>query len=500
MAEVRVRSAPSPTGAPHVGTAYIALFNRAFARAQGGHYLLRIEDTDQTRSRSEYETQLLNSLKWLGLDWDEGPDIGGPHGPYRQSERLDIYQSHAKRLVEEGHAYHCFCTPERLQELRGQQAKDGGRMGYDGHCRDLSQGEVERQLGSSASHVIRLKMPREGSCQFEDRHRGSISFDYENLDDQILLKSDGFPTYHLAVVVDDHEMGITHVIRGEEWINSMPKHLVLYECFGWQPPDHTHLPLLLNPDRSKMSKRRNPTSVEYYRAAGYLPQAMLNYMALMAYPPISGGDGDEEKFDFDTLVGHFDLGRLNMGGSVFDLDKLSWLNGRYIREDLSAAQLLEELKSWSLNDEYVQQMMPLMQERMDTLGDFIPKCGFFFARDVNASGEDLTGAIKREVDEIVQMIQTVVWSMDAIKAWNRDSVEAALARVAAFWEWPIRDITKPLFIAIMGQSSGPPLYESVALLGIDMTRVRLRSAIDALGGLSKKKERSLEKKWTAGST
>ncbi len=503
MTEVRVRAAPSPTGAPHVGTAYIALFNLAFARAQGGRFILRIEDTDQSRSRPEYETQLMASLRWLGFDWAEGPDVGGPHGPYRQSERLDIYQRHAHQLVEDGHAYHCFCTPERLQELRARQAREGGRTGYDGHCRDLSQSEVEQQLASStapSSHVIRMKMPNEGSCRFEDRLRGEISFEYANLDDQILLKSDGFPTYHLAVVVDDHEMGITHVIRGEEWINSMPKHLLLYDRLKWEAPQHTHLPLLLNPDRSKLSKRRNPTSVDYYRAAGYLPQAMLNYMALMAYPPVgkSAEETAEEKFDLNTFVERFDLDRINLGGSVFDLEKLNWLNGRYIREDLSAPQLLQELKSWSLNDDYIQQMVPLMQERMDTLGDFMPKCGFFFAREVPVSSDDMTAAVKREPDEILQMMQTVVWSLDTIDGWDRDGVESALALVAAFWEWPIRDVTKPLFVAIMGQPAGPPLYESVALLGIHVTRVRLRSAIETLGGLSKKKERSLEKKWTPG--
>ena len=497
MAEVRVRVAPSPTGAPHVGTGYIALFNLAFARAQGGRFILRIEDTDQSRSRAEHEVRLLNSLKWLSLDWDEGPDVGGPCGPYRQSERLDGYQRQAQRLVEAGHAYHCFCTPERLQEMRAEQAQAGGRLGYDGRCRELSPSAVKEKLSSAGDPwVIRLKMPREGTCQFEDRLRGEISFDYANLDDQILLKSDGFPTYHLAVVVDDHDMGITHVIRGEEWINSMPKHLLLYRQLGWEPPEHTHLPLLLNPDRSKMSKRRNPTSIDYYRAAGYLPQAMLNYLALMAYPPVGGASEDtgEEKFDFSTLVEHFDLDRINLGGSVFDLEKLNWLNGRYIREDLSPAQLLAELKGWSLNDDYLAPMIPLMQQRMDTLGDFVPKCAFFFAREVDPSPDELTPG-KHPADEVVPMLQTAVWSLDAIEDWNRDAVESALARVAAFWDWPIREVTRPLFVAIMGQGVGPPLYESIALLGADLTRSRLLLAAQALGGLSKKKERSLEKKW-----
>jgi glutamyl-tRNA synthetase len=496
MAEVRVRVAPSPTGAPHVGTGYIALFNQAFVRSEGGKLVLRIEDTDQNRSRPEHEVALLSSLKWLGLDWDEGPDVGGGHGPYRQSERLDLYQQHARQLVEAEHAYYCFCTPERMQALRAQQSLSGGRSGYDGHCRELPQATVEQQLASPAARIIRMKMRRDGACQFEDRHRGSISFNYENLDDQVLLKSDGFPTYHLAVVVDDHEMKITHVIRGEEWINSMPKHLLLYEQLGWDPPDHVHLPLLLNPDRSKMSKRRNPTSIDYYKAAGYLPQALVNYLALMAYPPPGEGGEGEEKFSLESLAERFDFDRINLGGSVFDIEKLNWLNGRYIREDLTATQLLQALKDWSLNDDYIQQMIPLMQERMDTLGDFMPKCGFFFAREVNLSVEELTATGKHEPKELVEMLQTVMWALDAVDDKGPAGVESALARVAAFWEWPIRDVTKPLFVTVMGQSAGPPLYESMAILGMDLARTRLRSAMNVLGGLSKKKERSLENRWT----
>jgi glutamyl-tRNA synthetase len=490
---VRVRVAPSPTGSPHVGTAYIALFNLAFARRHGGQFLLRIEDTDQTRSRPEYEQHLLQSLRWLELNWDEGPDVGGPCGPYRQSERLPIYQEHARQLVEAGHAYYCFCTPERLDTLRAEQRKLKLSLGYDRHCRDLPLTEAEKRRGQGEPYVVRLKMPLEGKSVLQDTLRGAIEFEYRLIDDQVLLKSDGFPTYHLAVVVDDHLMGITHVIRGEEWINSSPKHLLLYECFGWAPPSHTHLPLLLNPDGSKMSKRRNPTSIDYYRRAGYLGPALRNYLGLMSYPP----PGEEEKFTPEQWVAGFDLDKISLGGSVFDLDKLLWLNGRYLREDFSAEAVLGALKGWLFNDETLGQLVPLMQERMETLGDFLPKCAFFFARRVECNAEDLVPK-KREGQEVVQVLQTVLWTMEGALPFNRDAVEEAVRKVGEFWRWPIREVTAPLFAAIMGQKVGPPLFESIALLGLDLSRARILDAMNVLGGLSKKKAAELEEKWKAG--
>ena len=490
MSTVRVRLAPSPTGPLHVGNAYIALFNLAFARKHGGEFVLRIEDTDQGRSQIEYEERLQDALRWLGLNWDEGPDIGGPCAPYRQSERLDTYRDHLGQLVDQGHAYPCFCTPERLDTLRAEQARNKQKLGYDGYCRDLPATQVKEKLARGTPHVVRLKVPRQGTCTMADTLRGEISFEYHLLDDQVLLKSDGFPTYHLAVVIDDHLMGITHVIRGEEWINSAPKHLLLYQCFGWDPPSHTHLPLLLNPDGSKMSKRRNPTAVDYYRRAGYLSTALCNYLALMAYPPL----GEEEKFSFAQLVEHFDLDRINLGGSIFDLEKLDWLNGRYLREDLEPTAVLDEMKQWLLNDDYLAAMIPLMQPRMETLGDFMEKCWFFFARKVECSAAELVPK-KRQPEEVVQVLQTVLWSLERALPWNRDAIEAAIKEVSAFWDWPIRDVTAPLFVAIMGQRVGPPLFESIELLGIDLTRARLLDAIDALGGLSKKKAARLEKNW-----
>ena len=487
MKDLRVRIAPSPTGPVHVGTAYQALFDLVLARKFGGKFVLRIEDTDQVRSRKEYEDQLLQALSWLGLEWDEGPDVGGEYGPYRQSERLEIYQWHAKELVEAGHAYPCFCSAERLDVLRAEQMQNKERVGYDGHCRALSAQEVERKSGED--HVIRLKMPGQGRCIVKDRLRGEIEFDFAQMDDQVLIKSDGFPTYHMAVVVDDYLMEISHVVRGEEWITSTPKHLALYAAFGWEPPEYIHLPLLLNPDGSKMSKRRNPTSVEYYRRAGYLPWALLNYLALMAYPPI-----DEEKFSFAQLIEDFEPDKINLGGSIFDMEKLNWLNGRYLREDRTPEELLQELKSWLLNDDYLGEMLPLLQARMETLGDFMPRVAFFLARQVEPGAEDLVPK-KREVEEVVAMLQTTVWSLDEVLQWDKEGVETALRGVAEYWEWPVRDVTVPLIAALTGARVGPPLFESAALLGRDLTRMRILDAMAVLGGLSKKKAAKLEKAW-----
>ena len=495
MANVRVRIAPSPTGAPHVGTAYIALFNLAFARRHGGQLLLRIEDTDQARSLPAHEERLLSALRWLGLDWDEGPDLGGDCGPYRQSERLDIYRKYADELLDAEHAYHSFATAEELASWRARGQAAGVPAPFEVE-RDADPATGRQRAASGEPHVIRMKTPREGTCIITDMLRDEpISIEFAVLDDQVLLKSDGFPTYHLAVVVDDHLMGITHVIRGEEWINSTPKHLLLYQWFGWDPPAHAHLPLLLNPDGSKMSKRKNPTSIDYYRRAGYLPAALLNYLALMAYPPAPGGD--EEKESLDDLVERFELTRVSLGGSIFDVEKLNWLNGRYLREDLTPAQLLAALHDWAYNDDFLAQVIPLMQPRMETLGDLMPKCAFFFSRRVEPALEDLLPK-GREAADVAALLQTVVWSLESVVTWQRAAIEAAVQRTSEFWNWPIRDVTRPLYTAIMGQPVGPPLYESIVLLDSDLTRTRLLDAIAVLGGVSNKKSKKLEKDWGDG--
>jgi len=490
MSSVRVRIAPSPTGPTHVGTAYQALFDKLFAKKLGGQFVLRIEDTDQERSRHEYETQLINSLKWLGLDWDEGPDVGGDYGPYRQSERLEIYRDHVKILLEKDRAYRCFCTADRLAEMRVMQEKKKTPQGYDGHCRNLSPTAIKQNMKEGLNHVVRLKMPKSGTCKIEDQLRGDVEVDFSQSDDQVLIKSDGFPTYHLAVVVDDFSMKISHVIRGEEWITSTPKHLVLYDAFGWKPPEFIHLPLLLNPDGTKMSKRKNPTSIEYYRRSGYSADALLNYLALMAYPAIN----EEEKFTFSELVKEFDIRRINLGGSIFDMEKLNWLNGRYIREDRTPQQILSEMKRWLVNDEQFLQIISLLQKRMETMGDFMPKAAFLFAREVNPTEEELLPK-GREIAQVSQMLQTAIWAIDIVAEWDAESIESKVRVIADYWQWPIRDVTVPLTVALTGSRVGPPLFETITLMGIDIVRMRLLKGIEQLGGLSKKKTKKLEKDW-----
>ena len=324
---VRCRIAPSPTGDPHVGTAYIALFNLAFARRHNGRFILRIEDTDQVRSHPDSEVAILKSLRWCGLQWDEGPDIGGDFGPYRQSERGGLYRQHADMLIASGDAYRCFCSRERLDEVRAAQKAAGLDWMYDGHCRDANVELGATRAAAGEQHVVRLRMPTDGETVVPDALRGSVTYENIRVDDQVLLKSDGLPTYHLANVVDDHLMQISHVIRAEEWINSTPKHLRLYEAFAWQPPVFVHMPLLRNADRSKISKRKNPTSLEFYQRAGYLPEAFVNFLGTLGY---SMADG-REMFDLADFIAHFDFSRISLGGPVFDLLKLRDLNGKYIR-------------------------------------------------------------------------------------------------------------------------------------------------------------------------
>ena len=335
---VRTRIAPSPTGDPHVGTAYVALFNYALAKKHGGQFILRIEDTDRERSSAASEEMIFEALRWLGLQWDEGPDVGGPVGPYRQSDRTALYREHADLLVQRGAAYPCFCTRERLDALRAEQKAGKLNFGYDGRCRGVSAGEAGERREAGEPHVIRLAMPDAGQVVVPDLLRGEIEFDNAQVDDQVLLKSDGFPTYHLANVVDDHLMGITHVIRAEEWLSSLPKHVRLYEGFGWEPPVFCHLPLLRNADRSKISKRKNPVSLNFYRRAGYLPEAMLNYLALMGWAM----PDEREEFSLEEFVSEFTLERISLGGPVFDVEKLKWLNGKYLRR-LEPREILERL-------------------------------------------------------------------------------------------------------------------------------------------------------------
>ena len=485
---IRTRIAPSPTGDPHVGTAYVALFNMVFARSQGGQFLLRIEDTDQTRSTPESEKAILDALSWLGLDWDEGPDVGGDKGPYRQSERSDIYTKYANELIEKGYAFRCFCTPQRLDELRATQMQEKQPLGYDGHCENLSEEEIAQRLANNEPYVVRMKVPREGQCTFNDMLRGEISIDWAQVDMQILLKADGMPTYHLANVVDDHLMQISHVIRGEEWINSAPKHILLYQYFGWEPPVFCHLPLLRNVDKSKLSKRKNPTSILYYQRMGYLPEALLNYLGRMGWSM----PDEREKFTLDEMLKEFDIQRVSLGGPVFDVEKLSWLNGLWIREELSDEQLADRLQQWALNRDRLLQFLPFAKQRMETLSDIAPLGSYLVSGMLPITAEDLQSA-GMESDQLIEVLQFSLWRLESIQQWQRDRIFNELKSVADAMDIKMKPFLAPLFIAIAGSSSSISVMDSMALLGADMSRARLRYAIELLGGVGKKKLKKMEK-------
>ncbi len=488
---VRVRVAPSPTGDPHVGTAYQALFNLAFARGRGGAFVLRIEDTDRARSTPESERAILESLRWLGLAWDEGPDVGGPHAPYRQSERTGIYREHVERLLAGGHAYRCFCTRERLEDLRRRQ---GAETGYDRRCRSLDPAEAARRVEAGEESVVRMKVPTEGSCVMRDLLRGEIRKDWASVDDQVILKSDGFPTYHLANVVDDHLMEISHVIRGEEWINSVPKHLQLYAYFGWEPPVFCHLPLLRNNDatRTKLSKRKNPTSINYYRRAGVLPEALLNFLGLMGWVMPNG----EEKFSLRDMAANLALEKISLGGPVFDPAKLRWLNGRYLRENYTPEALREALERWALNPEYVGRIVPLVQPRLETLGDWGRLTAPFFSDEVPLDPAELTFKGKT-AEETRALLQMAAWRLDGLRGFTAAGVEELFRELSEAFGIKLRDLLAPFYVAMSGSRVWTPLFDSMEVLGPDLSRMRLRRAIEALGGISGKEMKRLEKDYAA---
>jgi glutamyl-tRNA synthetase len=492
MTEVRTRIAPSPTGDPHVGTAYIALFNLCYARQHGGKFILRIEDTDQVRSTKKSEDDILAALSWLGLDWDEGPDKGGEFGPYRQSERSDIYKQHVDQLLKDGHAFHCFCSAERLDELRKQQMADKKPLGYDGHCLQLGETEITEKLAQNIPHVIRMKVPQSGSCIVKDMLRDDVEIDWQQIDMQVLMKSDGLPTYHLANVVDDHLMQITHVIRGEEWINSAPKHLLLYQYFGWEAPHLCHMPLLRNADKSKLSKRKNPTSVGYYQRMGYLPEAVCNYLGMMGWSM----PDEREMFSLQEMIEHFDIDRVSLGGPVFDTEKLDWLNGRYLREVLSDDEFMQRFSQWAFHPEALQAIVPLIKQRVERFTDIAPLAAFFFSGLPDISEQDFSHK-QLALDDAKKILQFLAWRIEELDAWHRDRIENACMQLAENMNFKIRDFLFPVFIAIAGTPVSTSVIDAIAILGLDITRARLRYAIKILGGISKKQVKNLEKEYSS---
>lgn len=459
---VRTRIAPSPTGFPHIGTIYQVLIDFAYARKFGGKFIMRLEDTDRVRFIQGAEEVIYNALAWFGLNPDEDPKKGGPFEPYRQSERLDIYKKYADQLLASGHAYYCFCTKERLEQMRkDQEAKHESPM-YDKTCMKLTATEVEEKLASGISHVIRMKIPEHEKIVVPDAIAGDIIFESDVIDHQVIMKSDGFPTYHFAVVIDDHLMEITHIFRGKEWIPSTPKHVLLYKYFGWTMPVHGHLPLILNEDgKGKLSKRHGHASVDYYRKLGYLPQAVLNYLSNIVWNHPEG----KEIYKLEEFIQNFDITQITSQAPRFDLKKLEWVNGMYIRntQDAELVKLLGEFdpKIASLDQKLVMLVMPLIKERMRTLSDFWLLAGFFFARPTEF--EQLF------VSDKIALLKDTLTDCE----WNHKSMEESIRTAAEKAGLKARDVFMELRMAVTGRTIGPPLLEALEILGKEETLARL---------------------------
>ncbi|AOF91363.1 glutamate--tRNA ligase [Sinorhizobium sp. RAC02] len=475
---VRVRIAPSPTGEPHVGTAYIALFNYLFAKKHNGTFILRIEDTDATRSTPEFEQKVLDALKWCGLEWSEGPDIGGPYGPYRQSDRKDMYRPYVDKIVANGHGFKCFCTPERLTEMREAQRAAGKPPKYDGLCLHISAEEVTRRVDAGEPHVVRMKIPTEGSCKFVDGVYGPVEIPWDAVDMQVLLKADGMPTYHMANVVDDHLMKITHVARGEEWLASVPKHILIYHYLGLEPPVFMHLSLMRNHDKSKLSKRKNPTSISYYSALGYLPEALMNFLGLFFIQIAEG----EELLTMDQLAEKFDPDNLSKAGAIFDIQKLDWLNGRWLREQLTEEEFTGRVLAWAMENDRIRQGLKLSQSRISKLGELPDLTGFLLKSDLGLTPEAFA-KVKSTPEEILDVLNQVQPDLEKMPEWTVESIEAELRASADRLGKKLKVVVAPLFVAVSGSSRSLPLFDSMAILGRSVVRQRLKVAAQVVASM-----------------
>ncbi|MDR0488045.1 MAG: glutamate--tRNA ligase [Propionibacteriaceae bacterium] len=476
----RLRVAPSPTGDPHVGTAYMSLFNLAYARKTGGQFVLRIEDTDQARYVEGSQAQIYELLSWLGLNWDEGPDISGPYAPYRQSERLDTYRPFVDQLIESGHAYYCWCSAERLTEMRDAQAKAKmSTTGYDRLCYGKTRDERAALPGFSETPVVRMLIPDDVDLGFTDVIRGEISAPHP--DDQVILKADGFPTYHMAVVVDDHLMGITHVVRGEEWISSTPKHILLYKWLGWDEPTWCHMPLLRNTDKSKISKRKNPAArLVWFKEEGYLPEALRNFLQLMGYPP----EDDQEVCSFEDFIADFDWAKVNTVGPVFDVKKLDWLNGHYIRSltvDELAARIIAYIEAYQINDlpatsrnwrATVTAAVPLIAPRLVTLKEALDKVRFLLLDEVILD----EAAVAKVAADVPTVIPVALEVLEGLEDFTASAIQEGLvARLVDECGFSKKIVFGPIRVAISGALVSPPLFESMEILGREASIARLKS-------------------------
>ena len=482
---VRVRFAPSPTGFPHVGNIRTAVFDYLMARHHGGTFVLRIEDTDLARRVDGAVEGIMDALKWIGIEWDEGPDVGGDYGPYYQSQRLLLYTQAAQRLVEQGDAYYCYCSPERLDDMRKEQARLKQSTGYDRHCRELTPQERKQKESEGVTPVVRFKVPLKGQTRFTDLIYGDVTVEHDTIDDFVMLKSDGYPTYHLASVVDDHAMAISHVIRAEEWISSTPRHLLIYRALGLEPPHFVHHPLIVGPDRAKLSKRHGDVSLLDYRTHGYLPETMLNFLSLIGWSL----DDRTEIMTRQELIDFFSLERIGRTGAIFNRDKLDWMNGVYIRgltvEDLTDRILpflekgLPKDVKRPLDTDYVRQIMPLIRERINTLEEAAVYADFFFIDTLEYETSMLIGK-KMTRETTLTALKAAEERLSSLESFNHDSLEEMLRPLAVELGLKAGQLFEVLRNATTGRNATPPLFETMAVLGKERCFKRIKIALDKL--------------------
>lgn len=481
---VRVRFAPSPTGKPHVGSIRTAIFNWLMARRYGGVFILRIEDTDVVRKVEGGIEYIMEGLRWMGLEWDEGPDIGGKYGPYIQSQRLHLYKEAAERLVAQGDAYYCYCSPERLEEMRKRQVALKQPPGYDRRCRNLTPAQRSENEAKGIKPVVRFKTPLEGQITHEDIIYGKVTFDLSTIDDFVMLKSDGYPTYHLANVVDDHAMEISHVIRGEEWISSVPRHLLMYKALGYEPPEYVHHPLLRGTDRAKLSKRHGDVSILEFRDKGYLPETMFNFIGLLGWSL----DDKTEIMTRQQFVDNFSLERIGKTGPIFDVQKLEWMNGVYIRkltpEDFFQRSLpfLEKSLPASvqpLDIDYLRQMLPLVQDRAKTLAEVPELVGFFFIEEKDYPIADLIGK-GMTAESTIKALEVSRERLFKMEKFEDESLEALLRPLAEELGLKAGQLFGALRTAVSGRTATPPLFQMMAVLGKERCLERIDHALAKL--------------------
>jgi glutamyl-tRNA synthetase len=483
-AEVRVRYAPSPTGYPHVGNIRTAFFNWLMARHYGGSFIVRIEDTDVARRVGGAISAILDGLRWLGLDWDEGPEVGGKHEPYFQSQRLKFYQEAAQQLVKGGDAYPCYCSPERLEAMRAEQRQRKQPPGYDRYCRELSKKQRSQFGAQGITPVIRFKTPLKGETSFTDLTRGEITFQNNTLDDFVLLKSDGYPTYHLANVVDDYLMEITHVLRADEWVASTPRHILLYQALGYSPPQFAHLPMILGTDRTKLSKRHGAVSIRDYQEQGYLPEAMANFLALLGWAL----DDKTELFTREELIRYFSLERISKTPAIFNLEKLNWMNGVYLRklsqeeftrraEPFLERDLPSQIKR-PIDSEYLAEIMPLVQERAKTLSEIAGLVDLFFVDELDYPEELLLQKVDKEA--AIKALDISLVRLRQMEKFDPASLEALLRPLASELGMKTGQFFGLLRVAVTGRTAAPPLFQTMAVLGKGRCLKRIETALKLL--------------------